>query len=63
MSMARQCDRCGKLCKPKNFSTESYRYTVVKDLHPYPAVNLDLCEDCQESLVEWLNEVSEYEGR
>ena len=55
---AKKCDRCGKFYDPYTFdSSESYRYDVIKDCHPYPnTIKIDLCLTCKSELVKWLNE-------
>ena len=52
MSRANKCDRCGKLYERK-ISHDSYR--IVKIL-PYTEDRIDLCEDCQRELEEFMNQ-------
>lgn len=58
---ALECDRCGKLYKPYEFtdlalSQNSFRfYKVTKEMIPDNYSHyLDLCPDCQKKLREWL---------
>ena len=60
MSSSKICDRCGKVIKFLDpdydySSSEAWRYTIVKDCHPYPdQIKIDLCNDCKEDLIKWL---------
>ena len=48
---ARKCDRCGKFYLPN--------YHVAIAVDKWQNLNwehLDLCEDCNNDLIEWLNE-------
>lgn len=50
-----KCDRCGKFYLPDYLKTVAVGYAVDKwnGLNWY---HLDLCNDCQGELKEWLNE-------
>lgn len=67
MAKATICDRCGILIKNNEFYSlteedQSWRYSVVKCCHPYPEdTTLDLCRDCQRSLLNWLEEMYHYD--
>ena len=52
MARANKCDRCGKLYERK-FLHDSYR--IVKIL-PYVEDRIDLCEDCQRELEEFMKQ-------
>lgn len=55
MSGAKQCDRCKQLYSlPISFVAfdEWWRFSVLKDCHPYPEIRLDLCPECQKN---WQN--------
>ena len=62
MSDAKKCDRCGKLCE--GFPSVSdcslfddwWRYSLIRDNHPYPEEKLDLCVNCKRSLAKWFKE-------
>lgn len=59
MANAKKCDRCGALYDPWIFPSvsfvEAWRYSVVKDCHPYPEEHkLDLCHNCMYELEKWL---------
>lgn len=55
---AKKCDRCGALYDPWAFGdseSNAWRYSVVKDCHPYPEEHeLDLCHNCKYELEKWL---------
>lgn len=51
MATAKKCDRCGKLYEHPG----KRDICILKDMHPYPTESLDLCEECQKELMEWLN--------
>lgn len=50
MANAKKCDRCGALYD----HAEAWRYSVVKDCHPYPEHKLDLCHNCMYELEKWI---------
>lgn len=50
---AKKCDRCGALYDPWAYG-EAWRYSVVKDCHPYPEHKLDLCHNCMYELEKWI---------
>lgn len=56
MSNAKECDRCHRFySEPLTGIIDDYwRYSVIKDCHPYPETKLDLCPTCQKALKEWL---------
>ncbi|WP_406543883.1 hypothetical protein [Pseudobutyrivibrio sp.] len=51
MAAAKKCDRCGRLYEHPG----KRDVIILKDMHPYPTESLDLCEECQKELMEWLN--------
>ena len=53
---AKKCDRCGALYNPWAFgNSNAWRYSVVKDCHPYPEeYKLDLCHNCSYELEKWI---------
>ena len=60
MSNAKKCDRCGKLYDTEeeiaiDYSDMRFRYTILKDCHPYPEMRLDLCKDCRLDLYKWFS--------
>ena len=50
---AKKCDRCGAFYNPLAFG-KAWRYSVVKDCHPYPEHKVDLCNNCRLELEMWL---------
>ncbi len=51
MARAYKCDRCGNLYERE---TPRRIVEIEIDLHPYPAERLELCDTCQNELLEWL---------
>lgn len=61
MASAKKCDRCGRLYENINASEfdpnkEFWKYSIVKDYHPYPTEKIDLCLPCWRDLYAWLME-------
>lgn len=59
MSIAKKCDRCGKLYENERIvdAGESWwRYSIMKDNHPYEEIRIDLCESCQRALADWIKQ-------
>lgn len=51
MAIARKCDRCGKFYDtPKCIQSVH----VCRTRHPYPDQIIDLCNDCQKKLEDFL---------
>lgn len=54
---AKQCERC-KCFYPSlilpDLRDESWRYNLIMDCHPYPALKVDLCPECKKKLLKWL---------
>ncbi len=66
MASAYKCDRCGTFYDSSDIfkydgteDSEAWRYTLVKDCHPYPDHNIDLCPACKVMLYEWIIEYDE----
>lgn len=56
MSYAFRCDRCGIFFnEPKRKSTEEW-LGIHKDHNMFGKINLDLCVDCEKSLIKWMEE-------
>ena len=59
MATAKQCDRCktfyifNDICE---LPDPIYRYSIIKDMHPYPEIKMDLCPNCLKELVKWIGE-------
>lgn len=49
---AKKCDRCGALYE-HNIKF-GWKYSVIKDCHPYPEQRIDLCHNCMYELEKWL---------
>lgn len=70
MSVAYQCDRCGKLCAIEN-DKQIINMVVVNYRDAYGCENrhyedmtrLDICSECNESLIKWLGTKGESNGR
>ena len=66
MSIARKCDRCGKLYEqslivevlssPSEIAKDWWRDNIRKDNHPYEETKIDLCESCQRALADWIEQ-------
>ena len=62
MSIAKKCDRCGKLYEgnlllsPSEIAKGWWRYTIIKDNHPLDETKIDLCESCQRALADWIKQ-------
>ena len=61
MSIAKKCDRCGKLFEgilmlppSELLNSDWWRYSITRDNHPYSEEKIDLCVNCNKSLYEWL---------
>lgn len=56
MSYAKKCDRCGALFEPYDYQNigEAWRYSVLRDNHPYEENRLDLCNSCRIELEKWI---------
>lgn len=70
MSIAYQCDRCGKLCAIDN--DKQRIHTIVanyrdvygcENRHYEEMIRLDICEECNNSLIKWLGTKGEKNGR
>lgn len=64
MGLAKVCDRCGKLYLPYHKDSDQFggslnavqgNYTRGDGSIRDRRANLDLCPDCMESFLEWLN--------
>ena len=62
MSDAKKCDRCKRLYDPEDISTfirvsdsQAWRYSVIRDNHPYKETKVDLCVKCIVKLEKFLN--------
>ena len=70
MSVAYQCDRCGKLCAIEN-DKQIINMVVVNYRDAYGCENrhyeemtrLDICEECNNSLIKWLGTKGDHDGR
>ena len=53
---AKKCDRCGALYVPFDYQNfkDAWRYSVLRDNHPYEETKLDLCYNCLFDLEQWL---------
>lgn len=61
MSVAYQCDRCGKLCVIENDKQKihtlvaNYRDVYgCENRHYEEMIRLDICDECNDSLIKWL---------
>lgn len=70
MSVAYQCDRCGKLCSIDNDKQKIH--TIVanyrdmygcENLHYEEMIRLDICDECNDSLIKWLGTKGDSDGR
>lgn len=70
MSVAYQCDRCGKLCAIENDKQKIH--TIVanyrdvygcENRHYEEMIRLDICDECNDSLIKWLGTKGEDYGR
>lgn len=68
MSLARKCDRCGSFYIPKSRRSREDRFNTIdlitrtfKDA-PYSNAVYDLCPNCSNSLLEWLNDCNQKEA-
>ena len=55
MSAALKCDRCGTLYE-YDYQLYLCSYYVCKDCHPSGDLKLDLCPNCQQKLIEWVDD-------
>ena len=59
MSMAKKCDRCGKLYEPKQELSDkelrkgAWRFNIIRDDHPYGETRIDLCDSCRDLFYFW----------
>lgn len=58
MAIAKKCDRCGAFFEGNTFAEEDFksgwwRYSLMRDNHPYSEERLDLCNECKKALYEW----------
>lgn len=61
MSAAYECDRCGMLYRSKEGWLGSRRKTEITiDLHPIDQRRLELCDKCQQELLNWLCEENRF---
>jgi len=53
---AKKCDRCGQLYMPHTYANigDAWRYSILRDNHPYEEDRLDLCNGCKVALEKWL---------
>lgn len=70
MSVAYQCDRCGKLCAIENDKQKihmivaNYRDVYgCENRHYEEMIRLDICEECNNSLIKWLGTKGDHDGR
>ena len=70
MSVAYQCDRCGKLCTIDNDKQKIHTITAnyrdvygCENRHYEEMIRLDICEECNNSLIKWLGTKGDYDGR
>ena len=70
MSAAYQCDRCGKLCAIENdkqiinMVVVNYRDVYgCENRHYEEMTRLDICEECNNSLIKWLGTKGDCYGR
>lgn len=70
MSVAYQCDRCGKLCAIDDDKQKIH--TVVanyrdaygcENRHYEEMIRLDICDECNASLIKWLGTKGDHDGR
>lgn len=59
MARVRKCDRCGKYYEPKCGVTAAVGVTEfnMDNDQEYPEVYSDLCPECHDSFVAWMDEV------
>lgn len=50
--LACKCDICGKLYEGRKYTPD---LTINKYRHPYGDTKLDLCNDCQKKLEDWVS--------
>lgn len=51
MAAARECDRCGALYKGSIFEQDYF----IRPMGSISTTTLDICPDCNSSLVEWMD--------
>ena len=56
MSNALKCDRCGKFYELDFLEDEkTVRGAVLQDRHGYAITEYDLCDECRDQLLDFLN--------
>lgn len=57
MANAKKCDKCGEYYAERMnpIIGSIRRITVIRDLHPFGEINIDLCEKCYQELLDFLN--------
>lgn len=70
MSVAYQCDRCGKLCAIDNDKQKIHTITAnyrdvygCENRHYEEMISLDICDECNDSLIKWLGTKGDSDGR
>lgn len=70
MSIAYQCDRCGKLVAIDDDKQKIHMIVVnyrdvygCENRHYEEMTRLDICEECNNSLIKWLGTKGDHDGR
>lgn len=70
MSVAYQCDRCGRLYAIENDKQKIHTIVVnyrdvygCENRHYEEMIRLDICEECNDSLIKWLGTKGDSDGR
>lgn len=68
MSLARKCDRCGNFCIPESCRSREGRFNAITLIERtlsskyYENRTYDLCPNCSNSLLEWLDDCNQKEA-
>lgn len=68
MSLARKCDRCGSFYVPESRRSREERTNAINLINrtlgevTYSNGTYDLCPNCSNSLLEWLNDCNQKEA-